>query len=364
MLIKIQGFLYQNHSWSIVQWNLARSFIKMGHVVHLHPTDKNKKCHLPDDLKLYEKNKLLENYDLQISYTAPINWCHYLKHGKKNRFPIWNYEYRGAGILPGFAKYHLCTDKVLPSSGFTKKVFLDMGIPEEKMVVIPHGINLEEFSTEKKWPLKTKNKRKILLNIAQPHKRKALHLALEAFGRAFSSKDDICLVAKISISNKTDHQFSVDFYQLLSRFKRKYKNHANIEVITEFIPNIAELYNSCDINFSATFTECWHLPSIEALATGLVNVVPKYGGLLHFCNDKNSVLIDGDIVRAPRDHLYWRGSSHAQHFKINVENAAEKLRYVHDNYDGVKEKMLPYMKQTVEIFSWDSAARQIIGICK
>lgn len=367
MKVKIQQFLRQNHSWALVGWNITQSLIKMGHEVHLIPTDIKFKNHMPDKLKIHLKDKPDKDYDAQISYTAMINFPEYLKHGSKNRFGIWNYEYlstrQGTG-LPGFGKYHKFVDKFLPSSTFSKEVFAKMGIPEEHMVVVPHGIQLEDFENKNKWNIKTDKNIKILLNIAQPHKRKAIHLALAAFGEAFSKDDDVCLVAKISTGNKSNHLFDVDFHKIYRDFEHKYPKHAEVKIITEFIPNIVELYNSCDLNFSATHCECWHLPSLEALAAGLVNVVPRYGGLLDFCNDNNSILMDGKIRRAPKDHQYWNYSSYAGHFVIDVEDAAKKLKYAVDNVDELREKFLPEMRNTANKFTWDNAVSKILELCE
>src|SRR5690606_36077105 len=132
-------------------------------------------------------------------------------------------------------------------------------VPDSHLVVVPHGINLEDFNNKNKYSLNTNKSKKILLNMAQPHKRKAIPLALEAFGRAFNKNDDVCLVAKVFTANKGNTVFDVDFYNILKTYKAKYKDSAEILPVTNFIPDIAELYNACDINFSATHAECWHL---------------------------------------------------------------------------------------------------------
>lgn len=366
MKVKLQGFIKNNHSWSICHWNIARSLVKKGHQVHLIPTDVECNDHIPVDLKKYIEPKPDDNYDCQISYTAMINFGKYLSYGNKNRFGIWNYEYlnkRKGGGLQGFAKHVKYCDYFLPSSNFSKEVFESIGVPSEKMAVVPHGINIEEFNSAKPYPLKTNKKTKILLNIAQPHKRKAIHLALESFGKAFDKNDDVCLVAKISLSNKSNHNFNVDFYSLLNDFKKKYPNHAEIELVTYYIVNIGDIYKACDINFSATHAECWHLPSLEALACGLINVVPRYGGQLHFCNDSNSLLIDGKIKRAPKDHLYWVYSPYMCHFVIDTDKAAEKLRQAVNNLASLKKQFNDNMKETAEKFSWDNAVGQMLDLC-
>lgn len=197
------GFLGKNHSWSIVAQNLSRELIKMGHHVDLFST--NGVQHFPEDLKPYLKGTMVEGqpitsanyievvgskldkkYDMQLSYTALRNFCDYFTRGDKNRFGIWNYE---TTVLPkGFAKYYNCVDKVLPSSNFSKKIFTDNGMPEDKQVMIPHGIHLERFQNLGKYPLKTKKKYKILCNIAQPHLRKNIPGLFKAWGKLLPIK--------------------------------------------------------------------------------------------------------------------------------------------------------------------------------
>jgi glycosyltransferase involved in cell wall biosynthesis len=369
MRIKIQQFLFGvNHSWSIVGQNLGREFIKLGHDVDFISTDGFDQKYCPNDLLPFKKDVPTGKYDLQLSYTAPHNWPNYLNPnlGGK-RFAIWNYEYNikqnnGNHVLPGFGKFYKATDLVLPSSNFTKEVFINMGIPCEKMIVVPHGINLSDFAIECPWTLKTKRSKKILLNIAQPHRRKAIPLALESFGKAFTRNDDVCLVAKVFRQNNKGMTFDVDFNQLYKTFENKFKNHAEVEFVYDYIKDIADIYNACDINFSATHAECWHLPSLEAMASGKINIVPRYGGQLDFCNDANSLLIEGSIVRAPRDHLYWSQNPLSIHFEIDTNDAAKKLQQSVSDFISLKNKFQPNMIKTVAHFTWENAAKQILEL--
>lgn len=381
MKIKIQQFLFGRcHSWSLVGQNLGRALLKMGHDVDFVSTDGFEEKYCPEDIRPYarlvnvEKKDIVQEalklgeYDCQISYTAPHNWPAYLRNGSKNRFGIWNYEYNNKkgsskALLDGFAKYYKACDLVLPSSGFTREVFLSMGIPDENMRVIPHGINLEDFTEKNPWQLQTKKTKKILLNVAQPHRRKALHLALRAFGEAFTKEDDVVLVAKVFKQNKAGHQFDINFNDIFKTFEKKYPKHAEVELVHNYIPNIADIYSACDINFSATYAECWHLPSLEALAAGIVNVVPRYGGQLEFCNDSNSLLIDGRIVRAPKDHQYWSFNPHAVHFEIDVKDAARKLQIAVQDYNSLVTKFKSSMAETSNKFTWENAAQSIIDMC-
>ena len=266
MKVCYYGFAGKNHSWSIVAQNICRQLIKQGHQVDMFST--NGTSHFPNDLRsslkgfVEEKhtmnlNQLNEcashcldnNYDMQLSYTCFKNFPFYFNRGTKNRFGIWTYEFQGKNALPdGFAKNYKYVDHILPPSNFAKDVFLNSGVPASAMTMIPHGFDADKFldPNREKYPLKTKKRFKILANIAQPHIRKNLEGLLAAYGKAFTSADDVCLVLKV-VDKIPAQAFEVSFRTLYNGFLNRYKNHAEVEIITDFIPEIDTLYRSCDL---------------------------------------------------------------------------------------------------------------------
>lgn len=361
MKVRIRQFLRQNHSWSIVGWNIARCLIKLGHDVHLMPTDLDKKNHLPDDLNSYIHQ--INNPDVAISYTAMHNFSEYL-NGGKHKFGIWCYEFNN-GLPQMMAKHHVFCDKLLPPSKFARDVLVNGKIPFDKIVVVPHGIHLEDYENKNKYPLKTNKKFKLLVNIAQPHLRKNIPGIFEAFGRAFTSKDDVCLVMKVIPKREGPTQpFDVDFYALYNEFKNKYKNHAEIELLTEFIPDLIPLYNACDALFTMSHGEAFYMPGLEMLAAGKINIAPKHGGQLDYLNKNNSLLIDGKVVRADRRMMYWEANPKAEMFQPNVDYAAELLQNAYKNNDKLLNDFLPSINETREQFTWMNATTQILRLIK
>lgn len=371
------GFLGKNHSWSIVAQNLSRELIRMGHKVDLFST--NGIEHFPEDLKPYLKgfveetstvtadnfyenvaSKLDRRYDMQLSYTALRNFCNYFVRGDKNRFGIWNYE---TTILPtAFAKYYKCVDKVLPSSQFSKKVFTDNGMPVDHQIVVPHGIYLDRFANLGKYSLNTQKKYKILANIAQPHLRKNIPGLLRAYGKAFTKKDDVCLVLKVSRKSPTPG-FDVPFNDIFARWQKEFPQHAEVEIIDKFIVDIETLYNACDVVFTMTHAECFWMPGLEGFAANKVVVAPRYGGQLDYMSDENSILIDGREIRADNRMQYWEPSPYARVFDPDVNQAAEKLRHLITNYDDYLKKFSPGMQEIANKFTWENAAKQIVSLC-
>lgn len=370
------GFLGKNHSWSIVAQNIARQLINMGHKVDLFSTNGTE--HFPSDLKPYLKGYIEENtqittsnfekvigkkldsaYDMQISYTALKNFPHYFGRGDKNRFGIWNYE---TTILPKtFARCHTSVDKVLPSSAFSKKIFIDNGIPDDKQVVVPHGIEVEKYKTSIKYPIKTNKKYKILANIAQPHLRKNIKGLLKAYGQAFTNEDDVCLVLKIS-KRRTNAVFEVNFDLLLKEFKQTFKKHAEVKVVDSFIVNIEELYNTCDIVLTMAHAECFWMPGLEGFAANKIVIAPRYGGQLDYMNDNNSILIDGKEIRADLRMQYWEPSPYAKAFEPDITQCVEKLRDVIKNYDDYHQSFTANMQEIVQEYTWKKATQKILDL--
>ncbi len=372
------GFLGKNHSWSIVAQNISRELVKLGHDVDLFSTNGDQ--HFPDDLRPYLKGAIDENfpvtpenfpqvvaskldatYDMQLSYTALRNFDNYFIRGNKNRFGIWNYE---TTVLPkAFAKYARGVDKVCPSSQFSKKIFMDNGMPEDRQVVIPHGIHYDRFQGLGKYPLKTTKKYKVMCNIAQPHLRKNIPGLLKAWGKAFTKKDDVCLVLKIS-KKSPNPMFDVPFNEIFNAFKKEFKNHAEVEVIDTFITDIETLYNACDVVFTMTHAECFWMPGLEGFAADKIVMSPRYGGQLDFMNDDNSILIEGKQIRADNRMQYWEPSPYAAVFDPSVDDAAKKLKDVIANYGDYHKKFSPKMQELLPEYSWTKVAERFIALCQ
>ena len=356
MHVIIRQFLTQNHSWAIVGQNLARALLSFSHSVDLVPTDQDK--FFPLDLLNFKKEKPQEKYDVQLTYTAPLNFPNYLSHGSKNRFAIWNYE---TTIVPFyFLKYFSFPDYILPSSQFSKNIFLQNKVPEEKMIVVPHGIDYQVLNSAPPLKLKTKKTFKIAANIAQIHVRKNLHGLLLAYGQAFTKKDDVCLILKVSLKEpKLPHELS--FKSIFLDFQRKFPQHAEIETISEFIPEIGSLYQACDVIYSLPHTECFWLPGLEGAACGKPSVVSNYGGHLDYLTTENSYLIDGKIIQAPPNAQYWSASPKATMFAPSIDQTVDVLRYIYNNQSELKEKELG-LREMAQKYTWKSAAEQILNL--
>ncbi len=373
MKISIRQFISNVHSWGVCGTSYARAFIKEGYDVHMCSTNGFER--IPEDLNHILKCRNCSNdstrndkscsldrdYDLALSYTMPMHWGEYtsfVKPGGK-KLAIWNYD--GSIIPPGFSKYHNFVDYVLPSSKYSRDTFLKAGIPADKLITVPHGYD-EEFDLRSNTiQFKTNKKYKYFVNIQQPHHRKNIVGILESWGRAFTNKDDVCLIAKVRAPKKGNVP-EVSFITELSKIKKKYKNLADVIVYDQFVPYISDLYRSIDINFSMSHIECFHFPSLESLAAGKINICSGYGGNTDFCNENNSLMIEGELRRAPKEMHYWEASVYGEAFYPNIDDAASKLRLAYTNHDELKDKFADGIQYVKNNYKWKNVIDQVMEI--
>lgn len=391
MRVKIQQFLTgKNHSWAIVGKSIGRELLKLDHDVEFFSTDGINLKYVPEYLKdrikdcsnndgkppiivkgrsvgaltmttqIASQNIPHGDYDMQISYTAMKNFPHYLAYGKKNRFAIYNYD---GSVLPDhWVKYYQFTDKILPSSEYAKKVFLDAKVPEERLEVVPHGIDIEDFNVQP-YKLKTKKSIKILNVCGQLHRRKNMVGILEAYGKAFTKNDDVCLVLKVA-DKAPKSKFEVSFKEIYNKWRTKNKNGPEVEVIYHYLDSIESLFLACDIHYSLSNIECFHIPSLQSMAAGKLTIQSNYGGSIDFMNKENSLLVEGKVGRCPPNYQYWTPSSYAEMFIPNKDDAIEKLRYAVDNYDSLMDKFKLSIKETVDKYTWLNVTKQIMSLTK
>lgn len=358
MKIKIQQYLAGTLlSWAICGQQIGRSLLKMGYNVDLISTDGIDPKYIPADLKPYVKEKSEGSWDLSIAYTMMKNFPFYLAGGAK-KVGIYNID--STILNPEMIKYHNFCDYLCPSSNFSAEVFRKSGVPAEKIHVIPHGINLKDFENKEKYLLKTKKSFKFFWNVATPHLRKNIKDTLKIWGKAFNKTDDVCLVIRANREVKKSPSY-VDFPEVIKRFKSEFPQHAEIEVIYDYVSDMVTLYNACNVVIMLSNIEMWSLPCLEAISSNKILIASNYGGQLHYLNDNNSLLVGGNVVRMPSNYAYWN-SKNGEMFSPLIDEAVEKMRYAFENHLNLIEKFGPENKKTSEEFTWDNATKKLLDL--
>ena len=355
--IRMHTMLGTSHSWAVVMRNLARSLSCFDNNIFMKTTNgmSNVDPHL---YKFFNKHE--KNINLDMCYTLPRNFNRRFLNSSKIRAAIYNYE---TDIMPKEwlhnSKY---VDYIFPSSNFSRDIFLKNGWPEEKCIVVPHGVNLSDFDNKAAFKFSTKKSFKFL-NVSIPHYRKNIDLLVNSYYDAFSDEDDVCLILKTKIK-KPKFSFECNVNKMILDCQKRFagKRLPQIEVLTKNVDSMVPIYNSIDALVSATSSECFGLPMLEAIAAGKIVIAPNSTGHTDFLNNKNSILYGSKLIAAPRAYQYWRPSNDAKTYMPNGNELSQSMIDLYNNYDSYVNKFSNSMTETSALYTWDLAAKKIMGL--
>jgi len=295
----------------------------------------------------------------------PRNFASRFRRGSKVKMAIYNYE---TEHLPRVwldkIKY---VDYVLPSSNFSKEVFVNSGWAEEKCIVIPHGINPEEYEVDTKHQFYNDKTFKFL-NVSIPHYRKNIDILLDAYYSAFSGEDDVCLIlkTKLDLPDRKLYRFEVDVKTQIVAMQKKHIGRAGglpqVEIVRDRLPSMVPLYNACDVLVSASSSEGFGMPLLEGLASDNLIIAPRCTGQLDFLNDKNSLLVDVKKIEAGSKYQYWIPTEGAKTYQPITDSLSQAMLDAFKTKDKLKEEFEPERQRILEEFTWENAAKKILEI--
>ena len=348
-----------SHSWSVTMRSLVEEFSKLGSNLYIDSI--NGYDMVP--LEWHKMKRQIDNPDIDICYTLPRNFKDRFADNSKLKLAIYNYE---TSVLPAVWKdsvKHI--DIALPSSQFSKKVFVDAGWPEEKCVVVPHGIRPNDYLDNRRVKnIKTKKRFKFL-NVSIPHYRKNIGLVVDAYYSEFTDKDDVCLILKTSLS-KPKYKFECNVMKEILKVQKKHgrvkRYLPQVEVIKEKYDSIIPLYNSCDCLVSASSSEGFGLPLLEAMAAGMLVAAPQVTGQADFLNEENSLKVEALEVDAPDRYQYWKPSRGSKTFMPDIDSLRLSMRTAYEKKNSLLAGFDPEIKRTLNQFTWENAAKQVLSL--
>ena len=357
--IRIKSMLGTSHSWAVTMRSLAQEFIKLENNLYIDSINGYEMF----PLNWHRLKRQIENPDIDICYTLPRNFEDRFAEKSKLKLAIYNYE---TSVLPSVWKDSIKhIDIALPSSQFSKKVFVDAGWPEEKCVVVPHGIRPNDFLNKRRVKnIKTKKRFKFL-NVSIPHYRKNIGLVLDAYYSEFSDQDDVCLIIKTSLS-KPKYKFECDVMREILKVQKRHRKIKRflpqVEVIKKKYDSIIPLYNSCDCLVSASSSEGFGLPLLEGMAAGMLVVAPHVTGQADFLNTRNSLKVDALEVDASERYQYWRPSPGAKTFMPEIDSLRHSMRMAYEKRSDLLSEFKPEIQNTLKTFTWENAAKKILEL--
>ena len=305
MNILIEGWRGINHSFSLVnQWQIIE-LLKTSNIYFKDVPFISDRWNKKDNSSGIENNienlintipEADSNQDIDITYriSCPFDFNENFK--SKLLFVFGTSEYKFL-YQSNFKNNSL--DKIKQNrnifihvpSNWSKKGFMNVGFEENQIIVVPHGVNMEDFNllskeeiqnVKKKYEIK--NESIVLTNIGAMSENKGIEVLVSAYGILKKKHKNLKLILKDQ-SNlygiTTNHIFE---NIKKSEFNKKF-NIINDEMKKDIIiisknlsiKELKEIYSITNCYVSPYLAEGFNLTPLEAVACGTQIVVTKGG---------------------------------------------------------------------------------------
>jgi len=232
-------------------------------------------------------------------------------------------------------------DQIWVPSSFNVRTFAEAGVAPDRIRAIGFGIDAAFYDPERVAPMEVKGRRGFMfLSVFQWQARKGWPLLVEAFARAFSHRDDVCLVIKTfrQGSDRVPVMEKIDRYLAARSMSRSLC--APIIVIEDGLSDTAmrSLYRAADAFVLPSRGEGWGTHYMEAMAMGLPTIATEWSGHLDFMNHSNSYLIrvrrlveaDAEVVRVNPE---FAGLHYAE---PDLDHLVHLMRQVYEDRDSAR----------------------------
>jgi tetratricopeptide (TPR) repeat protein len=244
-------------------------------------------------------------------------------------------------------------------SKYVRQVYIESGVPAERVVVIPNGINPERFHPDAKpYQLTTKKKFRFLF-VGGTIYRKGIDLLLQAYLETFKDSDDVCLIIKDMGGNS--FYAGQTFREEIERI-RQAKGVPEVEYIEKILSEdeIVGLYTACNAFVHPYRGEGFGLPILEAMACGIPAIVTNGGACLDFCNENNSLLVQANKKISKEKRVGNRPTvDNLWFYEVDINDLKAKMRYAYEHPGEIRTLGKEISPDIRNNWTWEMSANKI-----
>ncbi|QJD68896.1 glycosyltransferase [Xanthomonas campestris pv. badrii] len=305
---RVEGPFDSSYSLALVNRELARALDAQGLDVRLHSTDGSGDFDAdPGFLASDQQIARLHSPACEVA-PAAADVCSRLLYPPRiadmdSRFNLLHaYAWEESAVPEAWvADFNEFVQGISALSTHVVKVLVDSG------VAIPLGVcgagvdHWESIAAAEGTSLQQRGFS--FLHVSSCLPRKGVDVLLQAYGDAFSDRDDVSLIIKTFANPQNEVR------RLLHDARCARADFPHVILIEEDLDSasLKRLYSQCDVMVAPSRAEGFGLPLAEAMLSGLAVITTAWGGQCDFCNDQTAWLID--YTFAPAETVF--GLSHS-----------------------------------------------------
>ena len=242
-------------------------------------------------------------------------------------------------------------DEVWVPSRFNVETFRESGV-SCPMHVMPLGVNPDYFNPRIR--AFRASPRYTFLSVFEWGARKAPEELLRAYSRAFTMKDDVLLLLKV-----TNRDPGVDVWGQITALSLPEAGPPVALLYNRELPThqMGSLYRSVDCFVLPSRGEGWGMPMLEAMACGLPVIATEWGGHTSFMHEGSAYpLRVAKLVPAEAKCPYYAGFRWAQ---PDQDHLVHLMRHVYECRDESVARGLAASEEVLARWTWRQAARGI-----
>jgi autotransporter strand-loop-strand O-heptosyltransferase len=272
--------------------------------------------------------------------------------GPKIAFNVWESTLQSQGYFNKLLEF----DELWVPSKWQRECTIAQGYPEDKIKVVPEGVDVHTFFPDEVTHELTSDGRFKFFLAGRWDYRKSIKEIIETFIKTFDKNEPVDLIISV------DNPFSNDGLTTTENRLKHYGLEDDRIKILHFPSreNYIKLLKSCDCFVSCARAEGWNLPLIESMACGTPSIYSNCSGQLEFAEGKG--------IPVKISHELPVSASTYNHFNDNVGNYYEpdfndlgkQMWNVVTNYQMYKQRALEESEIIRKEFNWERVAE--IGI--
>lgn len=354
---RVEGPFDSSYSLALVNRSLAESLAVRGHRVGLHSTEgpgdfEPSAAFLADNPRVAALHRAIQDLPASTAdVTSRLLYPPRVDDVASRINVLHAYAWEESGFPQAWVEdFNDSLQGISCVSEHVRKIMIDNGV-SVPLGVCWNGVDhWEEIVADTTYPIPGQGFR--FLHVSSCFPRKGVDAMLEAYGKAFSRTDDVCMVIK-TFSNPHN-----EVYAWLAAARAANPDYPDVHIVEGDISDaeLKHLYSACHALVAPSRAEGFGLPMAEAMLMSIPVITTAWGGQLDFCNPRTAWMVDYRFVRA-QTHFHLHNSVWAE---PDVVALAHTMREVRESAPALIRLRTDAAKRLLrDRFKWTDAAERL-----